>query len=161
MRTEIYFVHLLLLATCTANGDSAAVCMDAVAPQVGYSCTCTSGYTFNGNSCMTSDGRVLVKYAYTSSGTCGSAAQSYSWFEPSADYRVTITPAATDSLIKLRFMLPLNSGIAWENRPPQTMRAFRMVSGVKSYSLTSTASALGSRPQAGRAWRNVVCSYDY
>jgi len=140
---------------CTSSGNSGATCSDVPAPGSGYSCTCTSGYTFNGNSCVTSDGRVLVKYAYTSSGTRGSAAQSYSWYEPSADYRVTITPAATDSLIKLRFMLPLNPGLGYCNHCCQGMRAFRMVNGVKSYSLTSTASSLGSRPLSGRAWRNV------
>jgi hypothetical protein len=142
---------------CTSAGNSGATCSDVPAPGTGYSCTCTSGYAFNGNSCVASDGRVLVKYGYTSSATRSTVTQNINFYEPSTDYRVTITPAATDSLIKLRFMIPFNPGHTYCNHCCQSMRAFRMVAGVKSYSLTSTASAHGSRPQSGREWRTMVC----
>jgi hypothetical protein len=40
-----------LAATCSDEGDTAAICFDAVAPEVGWSCNCTSGWEDNSGTC--------------------------------------------------------------------------------------------------------------
>ncbi|HEY7374896.1 MAG TPA: DNRLRE domain-containing protein [Polyangia bacterium] len=37
---------------CRDGGDLAAACTDAVAPATGYSCACSTGFSFNGTACV-------------------------------------------------------------------------------------------------------------
>lgn len=70
---------------------------------------------------------------------------STSFIEPSIDYRVSITPKASDSIIRLRYQVPCQPGDSYASNTIYTYRAFRMVGGVKSYDLTSAGLSLGSR----------------
>jgi hypothetical protein len=42
-------------ADCASGGDTAATCTDAVAPEVGFACTCGTGYTDDGTTCTDTD----------------------------------------------------------------------------------------------------------
>jgi MYXO-CTERM domain-containing protein len=37
---------------CTTNGDSAATCMDAMAPNTGHTCNCSTGFLASGGTCL-------------------------------------------------------------------------------------------------------------
>jgi len=67
------------------------------------------------------------------------------WVEPSTDYRVSITPVFSASMIKISFYVPMN--IAWTGNSNcvKLLRAFRSVSGTKTYALSSAGGTLGSR----------------
>ena len=79
---------------------------------------------------------------YTSSGTRVSV-NSTAFTEPSTNYRVTITPKQTNSMIKLTYFIPMSVDSAVNTL--YTIRAFRILSGVTSYALTSAGGSNGSR----------------
>jgi hypothetical protein len=85
-----------------------------------------------------------------------------SWVEPSTDYRVTITPTFTNSMIHVTFYVPLN--VYWSGVSANCLklfRAFRSVGGTKNYALSSAGTAGGSRFNiSGHAFRTGN-GYDY
>jgi hypothetical protein len=53
---------------CRDGGDAAATCTDLVAPAIGYSCTCSAGFLFNGVSCVSACGSFVDPCGH--GGTC-------------------------------------------------------------------------------------------
>lgn len=71
---------------------------------------------------------------------------STSFSEPSTNYRVSITPTSTSSYIILKYYIMWNPGASYASNTIFNFRAFRILSGVTTYSLTSTSgSSNGSR----------------
>jgi len=72
-----------------------------------------------------------------------------SWTEPGADYRVTITPQYSNSMIQIVYQMCFNYGAA--SNVLAGLRAFRIIDGgSKSYALTSAGTSWGVRhPIAG------------
>ncbi len=71
---------------------------------------------------------------------------STSFAEPSSNYRVSITPTSTSSIIILKYYIMWNPGANYASNTIYNFRAFRILSGVTSYALTSTSgSSNGSR----------------
>ena len=123
-------------------------------------------------------GDALLQSVYASSST-RTTVDSTSFTEPSSDYRVTIVPKSSTSLIRLRFqvallvqnphglrfvkatMLPFfclftrwqvpgGPGDNWAANTLYTFRTFKIVDGVTSYDLSSAGDAMGVRePMAG------------
>jgi hypothetical protein len=85
-----------------------------------------------------------VQVQYTSSGTRVSV-DSTSFTEPSSNYRVSITPKSTASMIKLTYFIPMNPGNNYATNTIFSLRAFRIIGGSTSYALTSAGSSNGSR----------------
>jgi len=87
----------------------------------------------------------VLQVQYVSSGSRVSTSNTYpNWAEPSTDYRVSITPTQSNSMIQLQYYVPLNQNSAANILT--TIRAFRIINGgSKSYGLTSSGSPQGSR----------------
>jgi len=66
--------------------------------------------------------------------------------EPSTNYRVTITPTSTTSVIILRYFIPSGFVSSYQPYYVHKTRAFRMVSGTKSYNITSSGTNNSNRP---------------
>lgn len=104
-----------------------------------------------------SDGssRSVLQTKYVSSGT-RTTVNSTSFVEASTDYRLTITPSNTTNVIMLNYFIPMNPGANYQSNTIYSIRAFRIISGSTSYSLTSAGSTNGSRnPIAGQVIRPV------
>lgn len=86
----------------------------------------------------------IVQTQYVSSGTRTSV-DSTSFVEPSSAYRVSITPSSSSSIIKLHYYMMLNPGGSYATNTIFTVRAFRILNGVTTYSLISTGNTNGSR----------------
>ncbi len=86
----------------------------------------------------------VVQVKYKSSGT-RTTINSTSFVEPSVDYRVSITPKFSNSLIVINYYIPTNPGANYATNTIFSYRAFRSINGNKSYSLTSAGSTNGSR----------------
>lgn len=116
--------------------------------------TITSGSILNasGRPILSQSGSV-VQTAVTTSGT-RTTVDSTSFTEPSTNYRVTLTPVSTSSIIVVHYFIPMNVGTSWQVNTIFSLRAFRSVGGVKTYALSSSGVANGSRnPIAGTTFR--------
>lgn len=85
----------------------------------------------------------IIQTQFIASATRVSTTHSGSFAEPSTAYRVSITPQYANSAILLSYYVPLNQVSAANILT--VLRAFRSVSGSKTYSLHSAGSGLGSR----------------
>lgn len=84
-----------------------------------------------------------------------------SWIELSTDYRVTITPTYSNSVMVVNYYLPMNIYWSGGSNCLHVFRAFRSVGGTKSYALSSAGGQVGSAryPVAGHMFRPP--GYDY
>jgi hypothetical protein len=99
----------------------------------------------NGRPMLKQTGGIL-QTAYVSSTTRTSADfGANTWGEPSTDYRVTITPSSSSSYFIIRYFIPANDGGSWQPNTIFMVRAFRLVSGTKTYSLTSAGTQNSNR----------------
>ena len=95
----------------------------------------------------------VIQTQYVSSGT-RTTVDSTSFVEPSSAYRVSITPTSSTSIIKLTYYIMMNPGGSYASNTIFNVRAFRIISGSTTYSLTSTGNTNGSRSVfAGAAFR--------
>lgn len=85
---------------------------------------------------------IQTKYVSSSTRT---TVNSTSFTEPSTNYRVSITPRFSNSLIFLHYYIPVNPGANYQSNTIYSFRAFRSVGGTKSYSLTSAGTSNGNR----------------
>lgn len=85
----------------------------------------------------------VLQTQIVSSGTRTTTTHSGGFVEPSTSYRVTITPQFANSMILVKYYVPLNQVSAANILT--VLRAFRSVAGVKNYNLTSAGAANGSR----------------
>lgn len=96
----------------------------------------------------------VLQTQHVSSGTRVTTTHNNSnWAEPSTAYRVTITPTFANSMIILRYHIPVNQDSAANILT--NIRAFRIISGgSKDFTLTSTGNVNGvRRPIAGGTFR--------
>lgn len=86
----------------------------------------------------------VLQTQFVSSGTRVTTTHSINFAEPSTAYRVSITPTFTNSMILLRYYIPLNQNSAVNIIT--NIRAFRIIDGgSKNFALTSAGSTNGSR----------------
>ena len=74
--------------------------------------------------------------------------------EVSTDYRVSITPSFSNSMIVVTYFIPFNIQWTGGSNCLKVFRAFRDVGGTKNYSVSSQGGALSNRLQvAGLGYR--------
>lgn len=119
------------------------------------SLTTSGNLSVNGNVTVT-NGRIFspgtpIQVQYVAS-TTRTTVNSTSFVEPSTNYRVSITPRFSNSMIMLSYFIPTNA--SGQSNTIYTVRAFRIISGTTSYALTSAGVANGNRnPIAGSTFR--------
>lgn len=87
----------------------------------------------------------VIQTQYTTS-TTRTTMNSTSFSEPSSNYRVLITPSSSSSIIILYYYIPWNPGANYASNTIFNFRAFRIIGGSTTFSLTSTSgSSNGSR----------------
>lgn len=103
----------------------------------------------------------VLQTKITNSATYTSVSAVQTWTEVSTDYRVSITPRFTNSLIIIQYYLPINIYTNGANCL-KLIRGFRIVGGgSKDYALSSRGTTQGSRHAiAGHAFRKLN-GYDY
>lgn len=95
----------------------------------------------------------VIQTQYVSSAT-RTTVNSTSFIEASSNYRVSITPRFTTSLIYLTYYIPVNPGASWQQNTIYSFRAFRSIGGSKVYTLINSGNTNGSRQVfAGRTIR--------
>lgn len=101
----------------------------------------------------------VLQTKVTYSDTKSSWSANSTWVEPSTDYRVTITPTFTTSLIVVNYYIPMNIYWTGASNCEHMVRCIRNVGGVRSFP-SSAGGTLGSRNTiAGHTYRPP--GYDY
>lgn len=86
----------------------------------------------------------ILQTQYTSSRT-RTTVDSTSFVEPSSAYRVSITPSSSSSYFIIKYFMMLNPGGNYASNTLFSLRAFRILNGVTTYSVTSAGASNGSR----------------
>ena len=86
----------------------------------------------------------ILQSAYVSSST-RTTVNSTSFVEASSNYRVSITPRFSTSLIFLHYYIPVNPGANYATNTIFSFRAFRSVGGTKTYTLFPSGTTNGNR----------------
>jgi hypothetical protein len=87
----------------------------------------------------------VVQTQYVNSGTKVTIAPGTTFTEASSNYRVSITPYFSNSIIKIHYMIPMSYGSGWSAGSISRINAVRFVSG-SAQSISTAGTANGSRP---------------
>jgi len=99
---------------------------------------------------------IQTKSTYSDTKSSISSSQTDAWNEPSTDYRVTIPPKFQNSMMIVKYYIPINISSGSANCI-KLIRAFRIIgSGSKEFDLSSQGGASASRQQiAGHGFRKL------